>query len=399
MTQRRRRRARPSERGMALVMALFTVTALLLAATGALLVGSADMRATRNYRGAAQVHFAAESGILDALQNVNGAGIISFQNDVVNQWSNTFGTAARSFGPFAGFTYTVSPILDAANPANSGYLVATANGTESTRNVVVARVTRSNIPSTAPGAIYLASDSPTNATFNGNAFAVDGNDHNYTGGAGPGTPVPGISTRNDTNAQETIASLSAQQKDNVTGQNFSMGPPIVPSVTTSPAAPTMTQMNALIADLLAKPRPPDDNSSRINGNQTYGTVNPMSPQITHLTNTGGVTLNGNASGAGIMIVEGDLTIQGSFDFVGLLIVRGRTNVAGTTDVTGNATVYGSIWTQDINLVVGGSALVYYSSQALGVANNVSGGGALPAPVNVASLADCAEVPPATGGCP
>src|SRR5581483_1247895 len=162
MTQRRRRRARPSERGMALVMALFTVTALLLAATGALLVGSADMRATRHHRGAAQVHFAAESGILDALQNVNGAGIISFQNDVVNQWSNTFGTAARSFGPFAGFTYTVSPILDAANPANSGYLVATANGTESTRNVVVARVTRSNIPSTAPGAIYLASDSPTN---------------------------------------------------------------------------------------------------------------------------------------------------------------------------------------------------------------------------------------------
>ena len=31
-------------------------------------------------------------------------------------------------------------------------------------------------PSTSPGAIYLAQDSATNATFVGNAFAVDGND-------------------------------------------------------------------------------------------------------------------------------------------------------------------------------------------------------------------------------
>ena len=71
----------------------------------------------------------------------------------------------------------------------------------------------------------------------------------------------------------------------------------------------------------------------------------------------------------------------------------------TTKATGNATLYGSLWTTDINLDLGGSAIVYYSSQALQLANNVGGGGALPAPLTVTSLADCAQLPAAVGGCP
>jgi len=63
------------------------------------------------------------------------------------------------------------------------------------KNIVVATVTRTNIPSTAPGAIYLVNDAPTDSIFNGNAFGVDGNDHHYTGGMGTAPPVPGISTR------------------------------------------------------------------------------------------------------------------------------------------------------------------------------------------------------------
>jgi len=109
-----------------------------------------------------------------------------------------------------------------------------------------------------------------------------------------------------------------------------------------------------------------------------------------------IKANGNASGAGIMIVEGNLTIQGNFHFNGLIIVRGTTQV---TEVTGNATVYGSIWTEDIQLEVSGSALVNYSSQALALANLVSGGAALPAPIIITSMADCADLPANTGGCP
>src|SRR2546430_3043005 len=49
--------------------------------------GASDVRATRNYRGAAQVHFVAESAILDAMQTVNGPGTVNFQNEIVNNWS------------------------------------------------------------------------------------------------------------------------------------------------------------------------------------------------------------------------------------------------------------------------------------------------------------------------
>src|SRR5438876_2946257 len=100
------RKPKRADRGMVLVMALFTMAVLLAAATGALLVGSSDIRATRNHRGAAQVHFAAESGILDAMQTVNGPGVVNLQNEVVNQWTALWGTSARNFGPFSGFTYT-----------------------------------------------------------------------------------------------------------------------------------------------------------------------------------------------------------------------------------------------------------------------------------------------------
>src|SRR5712692_11345922 len=119
-------------------------------------------------------------------------------------------------------------------------------------------------------------------------------------------------------------------------------------------------MDQIINDLLARAGVVNYGSNNINGNNTFGTAS--SPQITHFTASGGVTIkgNGNASGAGIMIVEGDLTIQGSLEFKGLILVRGRTNVVqdpSETDITGNVTVLGSLWTQDVNLVVGGSAIV------------------------------------------
>jgi len=265
----------------------------------------------------------------------------------------------------------------------------------------VANVVRSDIPSTAPGAIYLATDQATNTTFQGDAFTIDGNDHNMGGGAGPAPPVPGLSTRNDANRLEAVGSLNDQEKDNIRGLGFSLSP-LTPSILTSPAAPSIDLMNQIIDDLLALPGvvPYDDN--QINGPATFGTND--APKITHFTNNDGVTIkgNGNASGAGIMIVEGDLTIQGHLEFNGLILVRGRTKVVNDpslTDVTGNATVYGSLWTQDINLIVGGSAVINYSTQALALANQVGGTHPLPSPLKVTSIADCAQLASGVGGCP
>ena len=380
-----------------MVISLFTLMVFIVVCATSTLIAGSDIRATRDARGGSQAHFVAESAIAESLQRVNAAGVVNFQNDVVGQWAATWGAGTHAFGPVSGYTYTVTPVASAADPTNAGRLIATANGRESAHNVVVANVVRSDIPSTAPGAIYLATDATTSTTFQGDNFSIDGNDHNMGGGAGPAPPVPGLSTRNDANRQEALGSLTAQEKDNIRGLGFSLSP-LTPSILTSPAAPSIDLMNQIIDDLLALSGvvPYDDN--QINGNATFGTND--APKITHFTNANGITIkaNGDAAGAGIMIVEGDLTIQGNLNFNGLILVRGRTSVQ-VTEVIGNATIYGSLWTQDIDLNVGGSAVVNYSTQALALANQVGGTHPLPSPLKVLSLADCGMMPSGVGGCP
>ena len=392
---------------MALAIALFAIAMLSIVLASGLLIGGSDARATRNYRRTTQVHFVAESGILHAIQvaNVsNGIGVINFQNDVFNSWGASFGTAAKNFSALPGFSYSVVALQNATDPVNRGLFRATANGPEGARNVVVANVLRSDIPSNAPGAVHLASNGLTNCTFNGNNFLIDGNDKNYTTGAnGPGAAVPGISTRNDTNTTEATNSLNTNQKHDVTGLGYSSNP-LIPSVKTSPGAPSPQQLDNIIADLLALPGVQNytgntvNNSSTLANWQCKNTDAAPTPAITHFLDSVTFRGNGNISGQGIMIVDGDLNVQGTLDFKGLIIVRGRTNVVGETDVTGNARLWGSLWTTDINLVVGGSAFVQYSTEALALANIVSQNRALPSPLTVQSFIDCASVPANTNGC-
>src|SRR5216117_607420 len=77
--------------------------------------------------------------ISHALQVVNGPGVVNFQNDVVGNWGTLFGTGTRSFGPVAGYAYTVSAAADPADVVNAGRFVATATGLEGARNVGGAR--------------------------------------------------------------------------------------------------------------------------------------------------------------------------------------------------------------------------------------------------------------------
>jgi hypothetical protein len=395
--------ARAGERGLALAMTMFAMTVLVMAAAAASMIASADVHATRNYRGATQAHFVAESGISHALQSINAVGVLDFDNEVVGGWDLFLGSSSRAFSATSGFRYTVTPLPDAADAMNRGYLRAVATGTDGTRNVVVARILRTNIPATAPGAIYLATDQQTNSDFRGNSWRIDGNDHLYSGGAGPEPPIPGLSTRTQANTDEAIASLNGTQLDNVTGLGYQAGSPPTPSIMTSPSAPSMSQLNQIVDTLIAEPPPIFQSipNTSIQGNAVFGT--PDSPKITYFPSSTTIRGGGTVDGAGILIVEGDLTIAGDLNFKGLIIVRGRTTVdqhnEGDTVITGHANIYGSLWTYDVDLVVGGSANVFYSSQALALANNTVVTGALPAPVRIVSLADCAQLAAGVGGCP
>jgi hypothetical protein len=386
---------------MALVLTLFAIATLLMVAAAGLNIGSSSVQATRNFRGASRVHMVAEAGISEALQIINGPGVINLQNDVVAPWGGVYGSSNKTFSPHAGFSYYVSPVASTTNPANAGRLVAKAYGPEGEFNAVVASVIRSDVPSTAPGAIYLANDSQTDATFQGNAFAVDGNDHNYTGGYGPNPPVPGISTRNASNTQEAINSLNNAQKDNVTGLNYSSGPPIVPSISTSPAAPTATMLSTMIDDILAGP--PADSRERREPDQRHGDVRDDGRAGDHLLQQ---RRRRRDQGQRQRQRRRHHDRRGRPHHPGIARLQGPDPGARQDERRGGhdrhrATrpVYGSLWTSDLNLNVGGSAIVYYSTQALALADQVIPSGALPAALKVTQIADCALVAAGVGGCP
>jgi hypothetical protein len=400
--RRRQHPRRSSEQGVALVFVTFAIAALLVAITGALVTGSANSQATVNYRGASQAHYAAESGLSEAIQRINQTGIINFQNDVYDDWANRWGATWHT-APLSGFQYSVAPVLNGTNAAQRGRLVATATGPGNLSNVVVAEVVRTNNLSTAPGAVYLATDNTVNPNFNGNNFHIDGNDHSYQGGAGPGAPVPGLSTRNQSNTAAVVQELSQSggvELDNVVGLGFQNTDPPVPSVLTSSWAPSISQMNDFVDDILALPHV-TSSDTQITGNSTLGTISPPAPQITYSTGSVVVKGAGNVEGSGVWIVDGDLEIQGTLNFAGLIIVRGKTLVnkdPGAT-ITGNATVYGSLWSQDVNFTAGGSSTVNYSTDALALASLVAGGTPLPTTIRVLSMADCAVLPAGANGCP
>jgi hypothetical protein len=380
-----------NERGIALAICLFVLAALSGLTVAALSMSRSDIVTSRNYRSASQALAAAEAGMAHALQIINQVGVVDLHADVVNTWAGgnaPFGANPNPMQQKTSYAYSVSIAIVPWLPGDTGRALLTATGTGSDNSLrsVKAFVIKSDIPNAPPGAIYLATDNNTNATFTGDNFGINGSDVNYTNDL-PGTApaVPGLTTRTETNAQQARDSLNTAQKNNVQGLGYIPGSPATPSVS-AVNGPTTTQIDQLITDLLARPHD-TISDSHINGNHTgvdgYGTE--ASPRITYLNNAGGVTFGtGNVEGYGILIVENSLTLNGNLDFKGLVIVRGTTHV---TEVTGSAIVFGSIWTTEFNLTVGGHADIQYSSQALAVANQAGGGGSLPAPVKIYSWRD------------
>jgi hypothetical protein len=87
-----------------------------------------------------------------------------------------------------------------------------------------------------------------------------------------------------------------------------------------------------------------------------------------------ITLSGNITGCGILVVRGNIKISGSFTFIGLMVVDGTTNVLDFT-ATGNCSIIGgTIMTGNaVDLTISGTASkgkMYYSSEALDKAKNI-----------------------------
>jgi hypothetical protein len=358
------------------------LTVFLVLGMSALLYSLLETRATHHYDTGNQALYAAEAGILQAVNRINRAGVLDLQKDIVQKWGTVFGPATQELVGYPKFSFTVSIESDASSPASRATLTSVGSSPSEGRRTIRSALMRGPTGS-GIGALYLAADS-VNTDFNGNAFQIDGNDHDRFGNRIAGGAIePGIATRNESVSTSVRNSLNSLQKDNVQGLGFSLSP-LTPSVLAT-GGPSVLDIERIVATILADPRKVVLPGANLNGNDKFGTL--AAPQITHLTGKQS-RINGNASGVGILVVDGDIDISGNLDFIGWILVRGETIVNGSTGDTtllGNATITGSLWTADMYVKVGGSVILDYCSWCMNLIFSAeSGGSYVPSTVSLTS---------------
>jgi hypothetical protein len=384
------RRPLRNQNGAALIASFVLLVIMLTLGSAALMSSTFELKSTNHFNTGNQALYAAESGVLDALSIINTNGVADFANDIIPKWGEKFGTEPKTLIGYPDYTYMVTLAADPDNPALEGMITSVGRAPSNARRIIQARIQKSTI-GRGRGALYLAADEVT-PTFSGNGFLVDGNDHDQFGALNPdGIVEPGVATRNDDVTGAVKTALDADNWDNVVGLEFSADPPNSSVVTTN--GPDIVELEEIITEMLANPSVVVEDAARMNGNAVYGTVD--SPQITHMTaEKYMITTNGNASGAGVMIVDGSIVINGTLDFVGWIIVRGDTimnesTADDTTTTLGNATIQGSLWTGDLVVKVGGSAILNFCEFCINLVDDVpqSGTGYLPRAMIMTSWAE------------
>jgi len=352
------------EHGSSMVIVLLVLIPILAFGVAGLSTARFGLTLSNNYQTGAQAEQAAESGLVHAVRAINNTGgVTSFLTDVANttSWSALIGTSALQMPGYSNITYSVNYVTNPAATASDMWITSSGQVSWQAQRTVNERL--GLLPPSSCGAIDLPSTG-ISANFNGSTFSVDGNDYaiGATTPTSASAPTLGISTRTQNDANTVVSALNNQQQSNVTGtavpnQVASVGPCSGPS--------DNRLRNSIVPMILNQPGFVSLSDANINGNVTLGTLS--SPQISY--SSGSTTISGNASGAGILVVDGDLTIEGDLNFSGLIMVLGTTHVTG---VTGNATIYGALWTAGLSLTGGGSAAVRYSSPSLAMANSIPG---------------------------
>lgn len=379
----KRRLSIANEKGFAL-FAIFLI-AVVLAALGAMssLTSTFDLQMTSYYTTGRQAFFTAEAGVLHAINVINRRGVQDFQADIVTatEWNRLYGAATKALPSDGTTTYTVTVAADATDPANRGTITAVSTAPLEAQRVINISLKKGIIAD--QGALYMAADNVQSAFGARDQFEIDGNDHLIDRTLNPSGPLrPGIATRNDAVTDDVKANLSAPQQQKVTGLNFSLDP-LNPSVVTT-GGPTVTDLDQIIAKILSSNPVVEISDANLPAGD-YGTI--AAPQVTHLTNDK-VRLNGSMSGVGILIAEGEFTINGSANFIGWMIIRGATildsQVVDDTLVDGNATIVGSLWTGDLVVQVGGSAIIDFCLECMQLADGTGNGQNAPRIMSVAS---------------
>jgi len=193
-------------------------------------------------------------------------------------------------------------------------------------------------------------------TSTGTPFSrISGFDTNMDGTPGPGAPVPGLSIASPGTVAHLTSELDAFEQTKVIGAGAA------PSLSVSAPIdlPTLVAQLKNIANVVL--------TNNMYANFNFGDGPAGTANIT--LREGDLDFAGTSQGAGILVVTGDLNMKGDFRFDGVIVVLGEvSNSAGT------AAVYGSILQGAAGgeIDTRGTFDLFYSSQAINLANSLSG---------------------------
>jgi Tfp pilus assembly protein PilX len=408
--------SRRDERGAALITVLM-ISTLLLAVGGALiLLTSTTTRTTIDSNAEMQAYYAAEAGLQNSLNVLRGnvaaqAGMpagtkISFRNAIKLSTANSSGDSGptclesdptsvcrlsgwlnydytstgsaspdrvsltSSYAPTTGLAYSVAVSDPDNSPIASGeparlLLRVIGYGPKGAVKRLELVIKRSNFDYSPPAMIMMrGSDDGTPVNFNiGNSNAKD-----YTGHDHAGTDVlPSFGSTNDGDRNIEIAEDGKE----------TVADPKASTIINS-ALPSFLQSADLARAFLAEQKGNAVSQGRYFSSFSGTSGSVATPAFTFVD--GNCSLDG---GAGLLIVTGTLTMSGNPSFSGLVLVLGDGIVQ--RDGGGNGNIYGAMavarfpktgnggfQAATFNTNGGGNALMQYDSAAVRAALNVTG---------------------------
>jgi Tfp pilus assembly protein PilX len=355
--------------GVALITAL--VILVLLTALGTYAINMTEIEETLagNLKTSKQAFYLADAGIEWGRQQIVVSGLLPPVPADATQNLNAGSYTVRFRNP--------SP----AGPALEYTVRVEADGNMGTASKTLHAVV-TKIFDLSDGAIAMRGKEADSA-FTGNAFLVDGRDYNHLDDTLTSLPPQlGISVESSAREADVEGALTSSQWDRIKGLDGTTTAPSV-GVSSSYSSSTITTLaNELCNAAPSENRrsTPSNGTLTLNGTTTWGTR--ASPQIYCVDGVGtpgypslDVDINGNFSGAGVLVVRNaDLVAKGNFKFEGLIIVTGA-QVGFSMVGGGQQDVYGSVMinktegdsTSWKELVLKGNASVKRSQSALAMA--------------------------------
>lgn len=359
------------ERGMALALAVFALVVIGALVAGIYFSGQLEQRSGRNTAYAAQAFEAAEAGLGNEIGNWNGVAY----NSLAVGGTNT-GALRQAVTAGAPVTYSTTVtrlngnvfLVRAVGERFRGTTYTDANLLGSRSLSLFARLVPVNIQINA--AITARSD----VQVGGNA-TIDGNDNAPPGWLACGSASPALP------AIITSGTVSTNGSPNISGAGsppYRQNQTIADSIFSSPYNQLVAAANLTMGSGNLKPNPvvsgtpaTCNKTNILNwGDPTATTACAGYFPIIHITGTGTTSIQSNASGQGILLVDGNLSLAGGFKFNGIILVKGSFDASH-----GNNTIYGAVFSgSDASLddvTITGTPTVRYSTCAINRVLNAS----------------------------